>query len=240
MPKKALSSRLANLEREFIISGGKWSAFSIDDLFDISSPKKKFNANKLEFDGVHPYVVRSEKNNGIKGYINEDEKYLNPGCTISFGQDTATMFFQDKPYFTGDKIKIFSLKGKRLNSYIASYLISSMKRSFSTFSWGSSSFDEKILKQVKITIPQMNGFPSWDYMKLYIEKLEAERIEELEGYLRVTGLNNYHLSENEISCINYLDISSVMCRGGGWLLILTMGDALLQGSRYLMPVKIMS
>ena len=45
-------------------------------------------------------------NNGQKGFINEDESFLNDGNTISFGQDTATMYYQEFPYFTGDKIKI--------------------------------------------------------------------------------------------------------------------------------------
>lgn len=56
--------------------------------------------------GKYPYVVRMGSNNGQKGYIDEDEKYLNPGNTISFGQDTATMYYQETPYFTGDKIKM--------------------------------------------------------------------------------------------------------------------------------------
>lgn len=34
-------------------------------------------------------------NNVQRGYIIEDEKYLNEGNTISFGQDTATAYYQD-------------------------------------------------------------------------------------------------------------------------------------------------
>ena len=45
-------------------------------------------------------------NNGQRGFINEDEIYLNEGNTISFGQDTATMFYQEKPYFSGVKLII--------------------------------------------------------------------------------------------------------------------------------------
>lgn len=67
-------------------------------LFDISSPQKRFNANTVTFDGKYPYVVRSSLNNGIRGYITQDECYLNPAKTISFGQDTATIFYQEKPF----------------------------------------------------------------------------------------------------------------------------------------------
>ncbi len=157
-------------------------------MFSIQTPKKKFNANKLTFNGNYPYVARGSNNNGIKGYIDEDELYLNPGNTISFGQDTATMFYQENAYFTGDKIKIFSLRHGELNSRIAVFLISAMKKSFSTFSWGSSSFNENVLNKVKINIPTFNNVPAYNYMVKYIEELEAAHIEELEAYLLVSGL----------------------------------------------------
>ncbi|EFQ3862489.1 restriction endonuclease subunit S, partial [Escherichia coli] len=160
-------------------SGGKWEEYTIERLFSIQTPKKKFNANKLTFNGNYPYVARGSNNNGIKGYIDEDELYLNPGNTISFGQDTATMFYQENAYFTGDKIKIFSLRHGELNSRIAVFLISAMKKSFSTFSWGSSSFNENVLNKVKINIPTFNNVPAYNYMVKYIEELEAAHIEEL-------------------------------------------------------------
>lgn len=166
-------------------------------MFSIQTPKKKFNANKLTFNGNYPYVARGSNNNGIKGYIDEDKTYLNPGNTISFGQDTATMFYQESAYFTGDKIKIFSLRHGELNSRIAVFLISAMKKSFSTFSWGSSSFNENVLNKVKINIPTFNNVPAYNYMVKYIEELEAAHIEELEAYLVATGLSDYQLTEKD-------------------------------------------
>lgn len=166
-------------------------------MFSIQTPKKKFNANKLTFNGNYPYVARGSNNNGIKGYIDEDKIYLNPGNTISFGQDTATMFYQESAYFTGDKIKIFSLRHGELNSRIAVFLISAMKKSFSTFSWGCSSFNENVLNKVKINIPTFNNIPAYNYMVKYIEELETTHIEELETYLVAAGLSDYQLTEKE-------------------------------------------
>ena len=72
-------------------------------------------------------------NNGQKGFINEDESFLNDGNTISFGQDTATMYYQEFPYFTGDKIKIvksptmqlkfFSLPSTLQLNYLLNYYL---------------------------------------------------------------------------------------------------------------------
>lgn len=101
----------------------------------------------------YPYVVRTSTNNAIKGLINEDPKFLNSGNSISFGQDTATINYQPQAYFTGDKIKVMSFKPSELNEHIANYLISTMRRAFSGFSWGVTSFNESILKDVKISLP---------------------------------------------------------------------------------------
>ncbi len=138
-------------------------------LFDICSTKKKFNANCIKFGGKYPYVARSSVNNGIRGYITENEKYLNNANTISFGQDTATIFYQEEPYFTGDKIKIFTYREKELNKNLACYLITAMKKAFQNFSWGQTSFDEKILNNIEIKLPISNdGFIDYNFIDNFI------------------------------------------------------------------------
>lgn len=136
-------------------------------------------------------------NNGQRGFINEDEIYLNEGNTISFGQDTATMFYQEKPYFTGDKIKILKSKDKRFGKKNAQFFIMTMSKAFSSFSWGGSSFNVKILANQKIKLPSKNGKIDFDFMESFILELEAERIKKLETYLIDSGLNNYILTEKE-------------------------------------------
>ena len=176
----------------------KFHTFTMGDIFEITTPKKKFNANSLTFGGKYPYVVRSDNNNGIRGYIDEDPAYLNDGNTISFGQDTATMFYQKQPYFTGDKIKIFTPKSTKFNKRNAQYLITVAKKAFSQFSWGSSSFNVNILREVKIDLPvDEDGEIDFPYMEKRIRELEAERIRELEAYLKVTGLSDYTLTPAE-------------------------------------------
>jgi hypothetical protein len=147
----------------------EYNYFRIGRLFDISTPKKKFNANTLTFNGKHRYIARGESNNGIRGHIDENESYLNSANTISFGQDTATMFFQNAPYFTGDKIKIFTLLESELTCEIAIYLIAVMKKAFANFGWGKSSFNVNVLKEVKISLPvTIDGNPDYEYMTRFI------------------------------------------------------------------------
>ena len=67
---------MQELERQFKAYGGTFEEYRIGELFDISTPKKKFNANAIEFGTKYRYVVRTSQNNGIRGYLDEDEKYL--------------------------------------------------------------------------------------------------------------------------------------------------------------------
>lgn len=153
-----------------------------DRLFDITSPKKRFNANTVQFNGKYPYVVRSSINNGIRGYITQDEQYLNAGNTISFGQDTATIFYQEKPYFTGDKIKIMTYRDCPLYPELACYLLTVMRKAFQCFAWGQSSFNETILKNVEISLPiKTDGTIDYNFITTFIkaqEKLSIKKVVE--------------------------------------------------------------
>lgn len=136
-------------------SGGQitFKTFLMGDVFEISSPDKRFNANAVRFHGKYPYVARGSSNNGIRGYITEDEQFLSPAKSLSFGQDTATVFYQPNAYFTGDKVKVMVLKNHNLNEKLAQYFIAAIAKAFSTFAWGQTSFSEKILKAVKVALP---------------------------------------------------------------------------------------
>ena len=190
-------------------------AFALGDVFEIYSPKKRFNANAVQFGGKYPYVARGSSNNGIRGYITEDVQYLSPAKSLSFGQDTATVFYQPDAYFTGDKIKVMVLRNHELNDELAQYFITVITKAFSTFAWGQSSFNEKILKDTKIVLPVIES-PDHDheytvddidfeYMQERIAELEQERIAELEqeriaeldAYLVASGLDDYELTDED-------------------------------------------
>ena len=163
----------------------------MSNILDVITPSKRFNANTVEITKYtgHPYVVRSSTNNGIRGYINEDEKYLNDGNTFSFGQDTATIFWQPKAYFTGDKIKVLKPKFN-CNDKIANYVVNRIEAAFRGFSWGSQSFKVSVIENMLIYLPiqtdidnnhivdteckyHPDGYiPDWNFMENYIKVIE--------------------------------------------------------------------
>ena len=200
------------MEQTFLADGGSFEEKFVGEIFKIETPKRRFDANKIQFGGQYPYVARGESNNGIRGYITEDKQYLNNGNTISFGQDTATMFYQREPYFTGDKIKVFSLRSGTLNRERAQYLITALRIAFSLFSWGASMFNVKNLQSTVINIPYKNGKIAFDYMERIVrqlraeraKELRAERAKELRAFLKLSNLTDVNLSKDEENALNLL------------------------------------
>jgi hypothetical protein len=174
----------------------------LGDLFSINSSKKIFHANQISdiFDEQRKttfrYVVRTTQNNGIRGYIAEDEKYLNDGNTLSFAQDTFSVFYQKERYFTGNKVKVLKAKFENTTEKVMKYLTVSFQKSLSKSTWGLGSTIETIGK-TKIQLPTKNGEIDFDFMENFISQIEAERIEKVQNYLDVTGLKNYNLTKNE-------------------------------------------
>jgi hypothetical protein len=119
------------------------------------------------------------------------------------------MFYQEEPYFTGDKIKILKSKFSQFNKKNAHFFIAAMKKTFLNFSWGTSSFNVEIIENQKIKIPTIDGEIDFDFMESFIAELEAQRIAELEAqriaeleaYLQVSGLDDYELSKDELEVL---------------------------------------
>lgn len=186
----------------------KWGEFKLGELFDVISYAKRFDANKVTVltSGGHPYIVRQSGDNGQKGYIEEDPAYLNEGNTISFGQDTATMFYQEFPYFTGDKIKILKAKCNKFSKKNAQFFLAAMRKSFSLFAWGSSRFNVDTLIEQKVELPvTASGDIDFDFMESFIAELEAERTAELETYLKVTGMIDCELTPDDRQTLEDFD-----------------------------------
>ncbi|WQY79694.1 restriction endonuclease subunit S [Helicobacter pylori] len=165
-----------------------WQSFRLGDLFEVLPYKKRFDANKVNIyasktKDTYPYVVRTSLNNGIRGYLKENTNFLNAGNTISFGQDTATMFYQEKPYFTGDKIKILRCKNPNFNKINALFFITSLTKAFRNFSWGSASFSVSIIENQNISLPtNQDGKIDFDFMHTLTNALMKQTIQGVVQY----------------------------------------------------------
>ncbi len=137
--------------------GLTWQSFKLGDLFEVLSSKKIYHANTIkihdtQIENSYPYVVRAATNNGIKGFIIDDPTFTNEKNTLSFAQDTFTVFYQKQPYFTGNKVKIlkpkFAFKSPKILYFISAILQFILK----PLTWGLGSTTESIA-EFKISLP---------------------------------------------------------------------------------------
>lgn len=172
--------------------------------------KKIFHANAIDtiFDEKveksHPYVVRKTTDNGIRGFIIQNEKYLNEANSITFAQDTFSVFYQKYDYFTGNKVKVLKPKYHNISGKSMIFLAGAIQNSLQNFSWGFGSTVETI-SQITFTLPTQNNQIDFKFMESLVSELEAQRLSELEAYLRVTGLKDYKLNNDEIEALNNID-----------------------------------
>ncbi|GAA7817131.1 restriction endonuclease subunit S [Helicobacter pylori] len=137
--------------------GLTWQSFKLGDLFEVLSSKKIYHANTIkihdtQIENSYPYVVRAATNNGIKGFIIDDPIFANEKNTLSFAQDTFTVFYQKQPYFTGNKVKIlkpkFTFKSPKILHFISAILQFILK----PLTWGLGSTTESIA-EFKFSLP---------------------------------------------------------------------------------------
>ncbi|MEJ8602151.1 restriction endonuclease subunit S [Helicobacter pylori] len=137
--------------------GLMWQSFRLGDLFEVLSSKKIYHANTIkihdtQIENSYPYVVRATTNNGIKGFIIDDPTFTNEKNTLSFAQDTFTVFYQKQPYFTGNKVKIlkpkFAFKSPKILHFISAILQFILK----PLTWGLGSTTESIA-EFKFSLP---------------------------------------------------------------------------------------
>ncbi len=191
----------------------KWGEFRLGDLFEVLSSKKIYHANTIkihdtQIESSYPYVVRTTTNNGIKGFIIDDPILTNEKNTLSFAQDTFTVFYQKQPYFTGNKVKIlkpkFAFKSPKILHFISAILQFILK----PLTWGLGSTTESIA-EFKISLPlkpnantQTLKDIDFNFMEKFIAELEQCRLAELEAYLKATGLSETTLSNDEENALN--------------------------------------
>ena len=98
----------------------------------------------------------------------------------------------------GDKIKIMSFKPTKLNEHIASYLISAMRKAFSSFSWGVTSFNETILKDVEISLPiDKNGELDLMLMEETVRRIDHDYRNQIVSRLNFAGFEDSTLTTEE-------------------------------------------
>ncbi|MDN0193014.1 restriction endonuclease subunit S [Bacillus stercoris] len=186
----------------------KWKDFNIggeNGLFTIESSNSGIDKNKLtSLTGETPYITRTDLNNGVNLFIGDDQKSQykkNNGNVITIGLDTQTVFYQEKPFFTGQNIQILS--HEKLTKNIALFIIPLLKIQLKKFNWGGNGATLTRLNKTKIVLPSTaEGNPDWGYMENYSRKQQELKKQKMIKFLEkeLNKIGEYELVKlNEVN-----------------------------------------
>lgn len=184
--------------------------FTVKHILDVTQTKSVV-AKKDLIKGDIPYVTRTVSDNGYMGTCGNTDK-INPGNCITIGAETGVAFYQPADFVAGNKVYRLSADDLTEKHYL--YLAGALNKLTKNYSYSNARTPEKIKKE-QILLPVIqdesgipiidtafhyhdDGYiPDWQYMQDRIAELEQDRIAELDAYLKVTGLEDYELTEED-------------------------------------------
>ena len=175
--------------------------FTLGELFEFESIKQAKSQREIPNDdtinGI-PYVVQSVFNNMVarnvnKNWLIENNEPPVSGNRIALGVTLPAVSYQSKEFGAS---QIITAKAEWLNEKRGLFIAISITKLMHQFSYGRKP-GMQIYREMKIQLPTQNGEIDFAFMENFIAELEAERIAELEAYLKVTGLGDYILTEEE-------------------------------------------
>ena len=184
--------------------------FLVSDLFNVNTGSlvsKKRLSELADKNGVPRISVTTDDNGQIGHYADNKEisnvRYFRNFITVNF---FGKVYYHPSKASVEMKVHVLTLKsGKELTREAGMYLVTVLRKTFDngSYNYGNQLSSSKIKKgQYYVELPVTPaGEPDFEYMTMRIRELEAERIRELEAYLRVTGLDDTTLSASEAQAL---------------------------------------
>lgn len=178
----------------------EWKEFRIRDIFEVKTVKGKVvTSYKI---GEIPYITTSSLNNGLNNFIDTNEDISDENC-ISIEPIGGKAFYHDYKFVgrggAGSAINI--LYNDNLDNYTGLFISQLIEKSSKTKASYGVQLNGNRLKNLKFLLPvDQNGTPHWDYMRLFMQKIEKENIEKsLEYIYRITNVlkDKYELSTTQ-------------------------------------------
>ncbi|MDD7383695.1 MAG: restriction endonuclease subunit S [Peptoniphilaceae bacterium] len=172
----------------------QWGEYRIGDLFD--SENGDFDIQKRHINDLGEYVITAGlTNDGVLGKTNINAKIIE-GNTITIDM-FGNSFYRQFKYKMVTHARVFSLIPKfNMNKKQGLYIVNSFKYLMFDFGYENMCSWAKIQNNI-IQLPTKDGEIDFEFMESFISELEEERISELSAYLKVSGLDNYELSNEE-------------------------------------------
>lgn len=183
----------------------EWGKCRLGDLFDIKSTLS-FNADKLVDGNTYDYVTRTSINQGIlrkTGFVNKEN--INESGVWSLGLLQMDFFYRENEWYAGQFVRKIIPKID-LNPRVISFFTTILNRQKSILLSVLVRDVDETFKDLKVKLPITdNKEVDYIFMENFIAELEVERVAELSAYLKLSGLDDYTLTDAEQAAIDGYD-----------------------------------
>lgn len=183
--------------------------FKVGDLFTLTGLKQvKSQKNVVESDDGVPFVIQSTKSNMVKCHVDRQAlldggENVYDGNAIVLGVTLPAVSYQELEFGAS---QVITARRDDLNPVRGLYLVAAMRKALlPKYSYTNKPGIQKYKEDV-IQLPVKPGTDEvdyteddidWRYMESYIHELEESYIQELDAYLKETGLDDYTLTDAE-------------------------------------------
>lgn len=179
--------------------------FKISTLFTSKNGDTDIKKEHINGKG-HPVVSSGQENAGIIGFSDIKARII-PANTITVDM-FGNVYYRDFEYKIVTHARAFALlpNGFLLNEKTGLYLTASLSWLSNVFSYDNMCSYNKIM-DMNVSLPVIESPDpdheytvddiDWQYMRDRIAELEQDRIAELDAYLKVTGLEDYELTDED-------------------------------------------
>ena len=189
------------------LNKSQWKEFRFGDLlFDIYKAKAT-NKDDLtvatDNNNAIRYITRTGENNGcelLADIRDIDTKIIEKGNAITIGDTTATCFYQEEDFITGDHMVVIRADSW-LNLYTALYIVAILTNEQYKYSYGRAYLMDRIKDTIiKLPVDDKDN-PDWLFMETYIKSLHHKPLTTKNKKETVSELNIKNWKEFKVSDI---------------------------------------
>lgn len=158
-----------NIKREQL-NADNWETFNIDDLFFVRAGIYHYSCEYAE--GNTPYITATNKNNGIKEFINIPPEFS--GNVITTEKVNCCAFYQENPFCATSDVNILIPKFK-MNKYIGIFIVTIINYN-ENYKWNYGrqcrvGDTKKITIKLPYIVTNNKKVPDFELMEKYIKEM---------------------------------------------------------------------
>lgn len=170
--------KTSNKER-ISLNEKEWKEFRFGDYISEIYKAKAINKDELTIEDddakLINYITRTSEENGCElqaSFVDIDDSFIENGNAITIGDTTATCFYQEESFITGDHMVV--VRADWLNKYTGLFIVTLLTNEQYKYSYGRAYLMDRI-KETMLKLPATekdgNIVPDWQFMEDYIRSL---------------------------------------------------------------------